>query len=178
MGDGEPTELSGIAEAPTESAYAWALDEAVEWPRERWTPRRITAAALAASLVVIGGVGGVVWWHLERQESPTVVVQAPPPKVEAPPPVVVPPSTVTVTAPPPKPVDPDTLFITRLEERGWTIINAKNLTNNAHLVCQALREGETERSVGEALLAEGAVFSALEAESFVATSMQTYPNCP
>ena len=49
---GEPTEMAGVADAETEAAYAWALDDGDDLPTQRLTSRRITALALAASLVV------------------------------------------------------------------------------------------------------------------------------
>jgi len=40
-------ELAGVAEAETQSAYAWGqVDEFDELPRCWWTPGRITAAAV------------------------------------------------------------------------------------------------------------------------------------
>lgn len=39
----EPTEMAGMAEADTESAFAWALDDEPDEPPPRFTPGRITA---------------------------------------------------------------------------------------------------------------------------------------
>ena len=56
----EPTEMAGVAEAETQAAYAWALDDGVDdLPTQRLTPRRITALTLAASLIAIAVAGGV-----------------------------------------------------------------------------------------------------------------------
>ena len=46
----ELTEMAGIAEAETEAAYAWALDDGDDLPTQRLTSRRITTLALGASL--------------------------------------------------------------------------------------------------------------------------------
>ena len=53
--------MAGIAEAETQAAYAWALDDGdeLELPTQRLTSRRITALSLAASLIVIAVAGGV-----------------------------------------------------------------------------------------------------------------------
>ena len=61
----DPTELAGVADAPTESAYAWSADEDYpatgSWddPERRLTPRRITILAVVASVVALGAVGGL-----------------------------------------------------------------------------------------------------------------------
>ncbi|MDH6199278.1 hypothetical protein M2272_005947 [Mycobacterium frederiksbergense] len=57
--DAEPTELAGTAEADTQSAYAWGLDEPIpdDEPRPSWiTPTRITVAAVTLSLIAAIGV--------------------------------------------------------------------------------------------------------------------------
>ena len=59
---GEPTEMAGVADAETEAAYAWALDDdpdKVPTQPIRLTSRRITALSLAASLVLIAVAGAV-----------------------------------------------------------------------------------------------------------------------
>ncbi|MBS1694500.1 MAG: hypothetical protein JST91_19975 [Actinobacteria bacterium] len=95
----EPTELSGVAEAGTESVEAWSLDDSWDgqYPTQRFTPRRITVAAIVASLAVIAGAGVVAVMHL-RKDNPvpatapatataitTVVVAVPPPSAIEPP---------------------------------------------------------------------------------------------
>ena len=35
----EPTEMAGVAEAETQAAYAWALDDGDDLPTQRLTPR-------------------------------------------------------------------------------------------------------------------------------------------
>lgn len=61
---GSPTELAGVADADTQSAFAWGLDEDPEPPRPWWTPGRITATAVAAAMVVIAGASAVAVWAL------------------------------------------------------------------------------------------------------------------
>lgn len=124
MGDDAAlTELAGVAELQTEASYAWALDyDDYDERARRFTPRRITEAALAASLVLIAAAGGVALlsirgvWHIDLDEpavaaptvSATVSATALPPSTTpaARPPVAGPwitptkPVTVTVQAPP------------------------------------------------------------------------------
>ena len=74
----EPTEMAGVAEAETQAAYAWALDDGVDdLPTQRLTPRRVTALALAVSLVLIAVAGAVALWT-HRQPGPAHVAAAPP----------------------------------------------------------------------------------------------------
>ena len=69
----EPTEMAGVAEAETQAAYAWALDDGVDdLPTQRLTPRRVTALALAVSLVLIAVAGAVALWT-HRQPGPAHV---------------------------------------------------------------------------------------------------------
>ena len=71
----EPTEMAGVADAETESAYAWALDydDPDEFPtQQRMTPRRITSLGLAASLVLIAVAGVVALGVLRQPGSPHV----------------------------------------------------------------------------------------------------------
>lgn len=112
----DPTELAGVAEADTQSAYAWGLDDGEDWePPRRANPRLITTLAVAASLVAIAGAG--VTAYIMRDQSPeSTSVSAPTTTttttvaaVAAPPPVTV--TTVIVQAPPepaapPKPAEP------------------------------------------------------------------------
>ena len=104
----EPTEMAGVAEAETESAYAWGLDydDPDEFPTVpvRLTSRRITALGVAASLVLIA-LAGIVSLVVTR-DSNQPVAQAPSPLVVkttvAPPPSVkmtLPPVTMTASAP-------------------------------------------------------------------------------
>lgn len=78
---GAPTEMAGVADANTQAAHAWALDEEPEWEREkaspvrigpdRITPGRITALSVAAAVVVIAAASGVAVWVL-RGDEPAV----------------------------------------------------------------------------------------------------------
>jgi serine/threonine-protein kinase len=70
----EPTELAGTAEAETESVHAWGLsadegDDEYELPTQRFTPRRITAAAVITCLVVIAVAAGVAVYVLRDDAS-------------------------------------------------------------------------------------------------------------
>ena len=75
----EPTEMAGVAEAETQAAYAWALDDGDDLPTQRLTSRRITALSLAASLVVIAVAGVVALVVVRNANHP--VAQAPSPHV-------------------------------------------------------------------------------------------------
>ena len=116
--DAAPTELAGVAELQTESVEAWSLDDGEDdFPTQRFTPRRITAAALAASLVLIAAAGAVALLvirgvlHLPSAPDPVVAAEPAPSATPtttafARPPVTGPwltptkPVTVTVQAPP------------------------------------------------------------------------------
>ncbi|QBJ00870.1 hypothetical protein Henu3_gp41 [Mycobacterium phage Henu3 PeY-2017] len=116
MGEPEdPTELAGVADADTMSAYAWSVEdptinsELIDAGSDR--PFWITTAAvgLSLSLVAVVGVLGYRVW-VDVPERPTVVVAATPTtttEVEAasplplPPPVTV--TTVVVQTPAPAP---------------------------------------------------------------------------
>lgn len=93
----EPTEMAGLAEAETESAYAWGLDyDGVDEPTaRRLTSRQITALGVAASLIVIA-VAGVVAFVVTRQHGSPSAQSAPAASA-----VAAPPQTVTMTLPPP-----------------------------------------------------------------------------
>ena len=87
-----PTEMSGFAEAETDSAYAWgAIDYDDAVPTQRLTPRRITTAAVATSLTIVAAATTVAWFYLrdkphDAQESISVAV----PTVTRPAPVATP----------------------------------------------------------------------------------------
>jgi hypothetical protein len=114
MSDTALTELAGVADCPTESAYAWALDYDDE-PTQQFTAHRVTDAALACSLVLIGvagvvallGIRGVFHVPAIVEPTPVAVTTAVPSTPAAPPPVTLtaaPLPTVTVPAPPAKTV--------------------------------------------------------------------------
>ena len=93
----EPTEMAGVAEAETEAAYAWALDDGVDdLPTQRLTSRRITALGIAASLVVIAVAGAVAFLVIHNVNHPVAQARSSPivETVARP----APPPTVTVTA--------------------------------------------------------------------------------
>ena len=69
----EPTEMAGVAEAETQAAYAWALDDGDDLPTQRLTPRRITSLALASSLTVIAAAGAVVLFMARDTNQPETV---------------------------------------------------------------------------------------------------------
>jgi hypothetical protein len=104
----EPTELAGVADAETQAAYAWALDDGVDdLPTQRLTPRHITTLGVAASLItiVVAGVIAFVMLHHQSEPAPippVVVIETTTSTLPPPPPP--PPPPVTVTAPPPLPV--------------------------------------------------------------------------
>lgn len=105
---GELTELAGVAEADTMSAYAWSEDDAspeVEPPR-RW-PAWVTAGAVAASLVVVGVAAWVAMPHLRSAQAP---VSLPTPAAQPSPAPPVPSSATAhpaaLPAPPPQPPAP------------------------------------------------------------------------
>ena len=86
---GEPTEMAGVADAETESAYAWGAldyDDPDEFPTQRLTPQRITSLGLAMSLIVIAMAGAVALSVLRHPKPdwppaptpPTVVTVAQP----------------------------------------------------------------------------------------------------
>jgi serine/threonine protein kinase, bacterial len=68
MAESELTEMAGVAEAETEAAYAWALDDGDDLPTQRLTSRRITALAMASSLTVIALAGGVALTVVRQPE--------------------------------------------------------------------------------------------------------------
>jgi hypothetical protein len=201
------TELAGVADCPTESAYAWALDYDEYEPTTplTLTPRRVIDGALAGSLVLIG-VAGVVAvlvirgvWSVDEP----VIVAAPSPTpavtttvVTAPTTVTVQASpTVTVPAPPPaqtieaKPTrtipPPDEVafydqqFINQMTAQGWTDINPTQFTHKAHEVCGEFQRGYSPAYVNQKLVDENnGELSMHGAQVFTSTAMLTYPNCP
>ena len=75
----EPTEMAGVAEAETQAAYAWALDDGVDdLPTQRLTSRRITALGIAASLTVIAAAGAVALTVVRQPEPASASAPAAP----------------------------------------------------------------------------------------------------
>lgn len=72
------TELSGVADADTQAAHAWAFDSEPEPEPQsrRLTPGRITALAVIASVVAIAGAAGIAVWALGEEAA--TPVSAPP----------------------------------------------------------------------------------------------------
>ena len=75
--------MAGVADAETESAYAWGAldyDDPDEFPTQptRMTPRRITSLGLAASLVLIAVAGVVALVVFRQPGSPHVAASAAP----------------------------------------------------------------------------------------------------
>jgi serine/threonine-protein kinase len=94
----ELTEMAGVAEAETQAAYAWALDDGDDLATQRLTPRRITALALAASLTIIAAAGAVMLFVARDPNQPVAQAPSSPVVVET---VARPVPTVTVSAPAP-----------------------------------------------------------------------------
>lgn len=70
----EPTELAGIADAETEFAQAWSLDNVgeIEGPPRRFTASQITAAAVVTSLLITIGVTAFGVYSMSRDQSAPV----------------------------------------------------------------------------------------------------------
>ena len=111
-----PTELGEVVE--TEANTAWALDDEpeLEFPR-RWTPARITAAAVGACVVVIA----VVYLRDDPQ----------PPVAEPTPSNAVPKPTTAAAPSTPRPSDPAEATAARKHSRLrrlWTMTRCSWLT--------------------------------------------------
>lgn len=175
MDEGEPaapTELAGVAEADTMSAWAWSEDDSLEdVPSTR--PFWLTAAAVGVSLCLVT-VAGVIAYRYTTEEVPapvaltapatttTVVPVAAPHPVPPPPPVtvttVVVQSTVQVPQAAPKvgpivlptvmpnPLPPvtaaDQLFLSRLQGQGWWVAYPQVMAYRAWETCAMLHNGE------------------------------------
>ncbi|MGU3652509.1 Rv2253/PknI dimerization domain-containing protein [Mycolicibacterium sp. A43C] len=67
---GSPTELAGVADADTQSAFAWGLDEEPEPQAPRTlSPAVITAGAVGAAVVVIAAASAVAIWALRDEPA-------------------------------------------------------------------------------------------------------------
>lgn len=196
------TELAGVAEADTMSAYAWSEDDSPEEVEPApLRPFLITSAAVGVSLCLVT-VAGVLGYRWVTDEAPTpVAVSAPattttvPPAPKAAPPVP-PPPPVTVTtvvvqstvqvpgqAPGPGVLPPavlaslDQRFIANLQAKGWLITDARILASDAHKLCAYLqRGGAIGPATQEYASASGQGLD--HAQQFVSTVVGTYPNCP
>lgn len=101
----ELTELAGVAEADTQSAYAWSLDDGVDEEPDRKRPFFIVAGAVCASLS-LAAIAGVLGYRFATDEAPIpVAVSAPATTSARPAPMAAPP------APPPPPVTVTTVVV-------------------------------------------------------------------
>ncbi len=92
--------MAGMAEADTESAFAWAEDdEPDEPPAPRFTPGRITTVAVSACALVIAAAAGITAWHL-RDGEPTRPAAQPPDST---------PVSIEPAVPSPSPLPPEAL---------------------------------------------------------------------
>lgn len=200
----EPTELAGVAEADTQSAYAWSLDDGPdELEPERQWPFWTTVAALGVSLSLVTIAGVLAYRHLGDQDSAPIAATSttvsPPPKAApqpspaAPPPVTVttvviqaPPSTVTAQQLPPPNANPsapaltdtDWRFLSRLQGEGWIISDPVLFAYRGHETCAMLRNGEPTTLVQQKLMQLDGVTNGKDAWSVIDAAMATYPNCP
>ncbi|QDF19931.1 hypothetical protein HWC44_gp044 [Mycobacterium phage ThetaBob] len=199
MGESEdPTELAGVADADTMSAYAWSLEnEVLEEPAGSDRPFWITAAAVGVSLacVAVAGVLGVRFVRGEFDAAPAAVVTTTAPTTAVKP-VARPPLPTTVVAPPPvtvttvvvqTPAAPpssapqtgtfDRQLLAKLTQQGWVLPNPAATIDDAHAICLMLRQGKS-RAETEVIYADAAGRSVVEVSPFIGTIIDTYPNCP
>lgn len=192
-----PTEAAGVAQADTQSAFAWALDDVEELPRRRLTPGWITAGAVALSVLAIGAAVAVAVKYRPAPEVAsipisTVVVAAPVPPVtittvvqQQPAQTIVQqaPKVDTPTATPVSaPHSADPKFIAQIGSR-WQITDAKLASTRAHQICGYLEQGySVNDAVNQFLGTYGPGpyqdWELLRARDFVGTAMETYPSCP
>ncbi|MCV7176755.1 DUF732 domain-containing protein [Mycolicibacterium sphagni] len=191
----EPTELAGVAEMGTESVAAWSLaedyPETGSWgdPERRLSPKRITLLSVLASVVAVGAVGGFAAWKLRDHQvidRTVVVVATETVTTVVPAPAPTPSSTVVhVAAPSAMPMKPpstpdaayDQTFIANLKARSWVIDDVASVLHQARLVCTVLRQGASVTDVENDMMNGSPPATPVEAESFVAAAMATYPNC-
>ncbi|AEL98195.1 hypothetical protein PBI_BIGNUZ_32 [Mycobacterium phage BigNuz] len=195
---GELTELSGAADAATESVYAWSLDDDVDDEGEGEPQNRratlITAAAVAASLCLAVLAGSLAYRHFGHQTAPPAIAaptststpEAAPPPAPLPPQVTV--TTVVVREPPPPAAQPpqippevvvdyDARYIAELQRRGVVVTNPVMATHDAHVICASLQKGQPQEDVDRAYAQQtgNTLFGAHAVTTLV---MQVYPNCP
>jgi len=199
----EPTELAGVAEAQTESAYAWALDDGEEDEPERQWPFLVTAIAVGLSMSLATIAGVLAYRHFETERSTAAAVSTPaitttvsplPVAAPAPPP---PPPPVTVTTvvvqepprtviqqapagqlPPPALVEGyDQQLYNTLQSRGILIPSREMMARDAHLVCARLQQGQSVSQIQQDYAAVSQGNMAI-ASIFVSSVTAIYPNCP
>lgn len=192
------TELAGVAEADTMSAFAWSDDEPDDYPDEP-TPLRpflITSAAVCLSLSLVG-VTAVLGYRWATDEVPapaalsapmtTTAVPAPQaaPAVPPPPPVTV--TTVvvqsTIQAPAAVPASDalDNQFVSAMRAQGWQIVDRALMVQTAHRVCAKFRDHTPMASIKQWLINESPGMdprsAMVAADQFAYTVIETYPNC-
>jgi len=132
----EPTELAGVADADTMSAYAWsqASEPDEDAPRQQW-PFWVTAAAVGLSLSLVAVAAVLAYRHIGAERPTTVVAPTPPITATSPPPpprpAAAPPpmqdSTPTMTVQPASPA------VVALPTRGGSVFVR---TRSGKTVCQ------------------------------------------
>lgn len=200
-----PTELAGVAEADTMSAYAWSEDDGLDDVPERgpgW-PFKVTAAAVGVSLSLVAVAGVLGYRYATDGESRSVAVSAPfaattsaplpkaaPASVPPPPPVTV--TTVVVQSTVPVPEAPpsggelpdsvvaafDQNFLTNIKGRGWVVWDEKLITHRAHQTCAGLQNRTPLPVIYEQMMASEPQLTRGMAIDFVDAAMATYPDCP
>lgn len=193
--------MAGVAEADTQSAYAWALDDEDEEPLRRW-PFWATAAAVGVSLSLVT-VAAVLGFRYATSEAPApaalsapVTTTQPMPTPKAAPPPAPPPPPVTVTtvvvqstvqvpqAPPPpqqsQPTmqDADWNYIARMQGYGWLVQDPQLMAQHGREVCKMLHGGAPYVQVQQHLMTLQGVADGKGAWQIMDAAMQSYPNCP
>lgn len=198
--DGDPdgsasTELAGVADAATQSAYAWGLsgEAATEAIGGRqYSPSWITVAVVAASVAVIVAAGAVAWAHLRTDSTAPTPPQAAPTPTTAPAPVPQAPATVTTVivqppaptasqpaATPPSPTYDgfDEQFVAIMQRAGWTKDSPVFLARRGRQVCSMLQGGATPDYVKQRIVTDSGL-PWDQAVLFTDTAMSVYPGCP
>lgn len=191
------TELAGVADAPTQSVYAWGqADDALDsfnGDGRRYWPGWITAAAIAASAAVITAAAVVAWSHLRsrtEEASPapanttttssaaTTASSSDPPPATVTTVIVQPPPAQTVTQPVPPAYDAfDEQFVNILQRAGWSQDSPVFLARRGRQVCSMLQSGATPEYVTQRIVTDSKL-PRDQAELFTNTAMSVYPNCP
>lgn len=191
-----PTELAGVANADTMSAFAWSEDDGVDEPVRQW-PFWATTAAVATSLALVT-VAGVLGFRYATDEAPAPVAviapvtttvaptpKAAPPPLPPPPPVTV--TTVvvqsTVQVPQAAPASPsmtaaDWSYIARMQAYGWIVQDPQLMAQRGREVCAMLHSGQPYSQVQQQLMGLQGVADGKGAWQIMDASMQSYPNCP
>lgn len=149
---GELTELAGVAEADTQSAYAWGLaEDDYEEPRGRRWPFFVTAIAVGVSLSLATIAGVLAYRYVgDKDASPTVAAPAPPSASTAPPAVPAAAPAAIPAPPEPTPVKlegADGKFIAEMRGYGVPVSDQDPQwsANMAHAVCATVHDGGPTR---------------------------------